>query len=73
LVSEAIILTGYFTILRDFIVLTAAGAEAPGTKMVEFELSFKMVFLVQVKFYLVSYKNFQNYCVCLLPSDFNTN
>jgi hypothetical protein len=41
LVSEAIILTGYFTILRDFIVLIPAGAEAPGTKIVEFEPSFK--------------------------------
>lgn len=36
-VSELTILTGYFTIFRDLIVLIAAGAEAPGIKTVEFE------------------------------------
>src|SRR5437867_9371656 len=60
LVSEAIILTGYFTILSDFIVLMPAGAEAPGTKIVELEISFKWCFLTQVKFCLASYKNFQH-------------
>ncbi|MDW0252122.1 MAG: hypothetical protein QOA17_10015, partial [Nitrososphaeraceae archaeon] len=38
---ELIIVTGYFTIFRDFIVLIAAGAEAPGTNTVEFEAPFK--------------------------------
>lgn len=58
--SEAIILTGYFTIFKDFIVLIPAGAEALGTNMVEFDIPFKCYFLSEMKFYLILYKNFQN-------------
>lgn len=59
--SEATILTGYFTIFRDFMVLIPAGAEALGTKMVKVERPFKWYSLSEIKFYLTSYKNFQNY------------
>lgn len=64
-VSEATILTGYLTIFRDFIVLIPAGADAPGTKMVEFESPFKWYSLSEIKSYLASYKNFQNYLNCI--------
>lgn len=47
-------------------VLIAAGAEAPGTKIVEFETSFKAVFLSELKFCLVSYKNFERFSICSL-------
>jgi hypothetical protein len=59
--SEAIILTGYFTILRDFIVLIPAGADALGTKIAEFEVPFKRYYLSELKSNLISYKNFENY------------
>lgn len=59
--SEAIILTGYFTILRDFIVLIPAGADALGTKIVEFEAPFKGYYLSELKSNLISYKNFESY------------
>ena len=47
-------------------VLIAAGAEAPGTKIVEFDTPFKQYSLSELKFYLVSYKNFEKFSVCLL-------
>ena len=61
--SEATILTGYFTIFKDFMVLIPAGAEALGTNMVEFEIPFKCFFLSEIKFYLIIYKNFQKSCL----------
>jgi hypothetical protein len=71
--SEATILTGYFTIFRDFMVLIPAGAEALGTKMVvEVDPLFKWYSLSEIKFYLTSYKNFQNYRICIFVYDFNT-
>jgi hypothetical protein len=42
-------------------VLIPAGAEALGTKMVDVEAPFKWYSLSEIKFYLTSYKNFQNY------------
>ena len=59
--SEATILTGYFTIFKDFIVLIPAGADALGTKIVEFEVPFKRYYLSELKSNLISYKNFENY------------
>lgn len=64
--SEATILTGYFTIFKDFIVLIPAGAEALGTNMVEFKIPFKCYFLSEMKFYLILYKNFSEFMVGLL-------
>lgn len=40
-------------------VLIAAGAEAPGTKIVEFGSPFKKYSLSDLKFCSVSYKNFE--------------
>ena len=59
--SEATILAGYFAILKDFMVLIPAGAEALGTNMVECEIPFKCYFLSEIKFYLILYKNFQKH------------
>jgi len=47
-------------------VLIAAGAEAPGTKIVEFETPFKQYSLSELKFRLVSYKNFEGFSIFLL-------
>jgi hypothetical protein len=53
-------------------VLIPAGAEALGTKMVEVEPRFKWYSLSEIKFYLASYKNFQNYSIRIFVYDFNT-
>jgi hypothetical protein len=47
-------------------VLIAAGAEAPGTKIVEFDSPFKQYSLSELKFCLVSYKNFERFSACYL-------
>ena len=43
-----------------------------GTKMVEVEPRFKWYSLSEIKFYLASYKNFQNYSIHIFVYDFNT-
>jgi hypothetical protein len=50
-------------------VLIAAGAEAPGTKIVEFETPFKQYSLSELKFCLVSYKNFERFSICLFKTN----